>query len=386
MVNTPPGPLPATLSGGHSTWLEIDLEAIAHNVRRLKALAGTRLMAVVKANGAGHGAITVARTAALAGADWLGVARVEEGLALRQAGLALPILVLGYTPPADAPAALAAELSLTVYAADLAQAYSVQAQALGRTARLHLKLDTGMNRLGLAPADLPAWLTWLPSLPAVKLEGLFTHFAAADDADPAFARVQLDRFTQAVTGLTPAQRATVLLHAANSAATIALPESRFDIVRPGISLYGLNPSSDVPCPPDFRPALTWKSVVSQVRTLAPGESAGYGRAFMAERETRVAVVAVGYADGWRRLPPQRNRVLLRGHALPVLGRECMDQCFVDVSTVPAAAIGDEVVLIGRQGDHTITVEDVARRWGTINYEVTSGLAERLPRLYTTPPE
>jgi alanine racemase len=339
-------------------------------------------MAVVKANGAGHGAVTVARTAAQAGADWLGVARAEEGLALRAAGLSLPILVLGYTPPADAPAALAADLSLTVYAADLAQTYSAQAQALGRVARLHVKVDTGMSRLGLAPAELPAFLNWLPTLPGVALEGLFTHFASADDADPAFAQLQLDRFAQAAAALTPAQRATLLLHTANSAATLALPASRYDLVRPGISLYGLHPSGDVRCPPDFRPALTWKSVVSQVRTLAPGESAGYGRAFLAERETRVAVVAVGYADGWRRLPPQRNRVLLRGHDLPVLGRECMDQCFVDVSTVPAAAPGDEVVLIGRQGERAITAEDVARRWGTINYEVTSGLAERVTRVYT----
>lgn len=370
---------------GHSTWLEIDLGAVAHNVRRLKALAGTRLMAVVKANGAGHGAIPVARTAAQAGADWLGVARAEEGLALRAAGLTLPILVLGYTPPADAAAALAADLSLTVYAADLAQAYHAAAHTLGRTARLHVKVDTGMSRLGLAPADLPAFLELLAALPAVTLEGIFTHFANADDADPAFAELQLARFAQAVAVLTPAQRAAVLLHTANSAATIALPASRYDLVRPGISLYGLHPSGEVRCPPDFRVALTWKSVVSHVRTLAPGDSLGYGRAFIAERETRVAVVAVGYADGWRRLPPQRNRVLLRGHALPLLGRECMDQCFVDVSRVPAAAPGDEVVLIGRQGDAQISAEDVAQRWGTINYEVTSGLAERVTRIYTSAP-
>ncbi len=371
-----------SLPVGHSTWLEIDLAAIAANVRRLKAIGGTRLMAVVKANGCGHGALTVARTAQQAGADWLAVARVEEGVALRQAGLLVPILVLGYTPPADAPAALAADLSLTVYTADLAQAYSHLAAAEGRTARLHLKLDTGLGRLGLAPAELPAWLNWLPLLPAVKLEGLFTHLATADDADPAYAREQLARFAQAVTVLTPAQRAAVLLHTANSAATLALPESRYDLVRTGLAMYGLHPSPAVPCPPDFQPALTWKSVVSQVRTLAPGESAGYGRAFIAERETRVAVVAVGYADGWRRLPPQANVVLLRGQRLPVLGRECMDQCFVDVSTVPEAAQGDEVVLIGRQGQEHIAAEEVAQRWRTINYEVASGLSERVTRMYS----
>jgi alanine racemase len=368
---------------GHSTWLEIDLGAVAHNVRRLKAIAGTGLMAVVKANGAGHGAISAARTAAQAGADWLGVARVEEGLALRAAGLRLPILVLGYTPPVDAPAALAADLSLTVFAADRAQVYNAAAQALGRGARLHVKLDTGMNRLGLPPADLPAFLQMLAGLPAVTLEGIFTHFADADDADQGFAQLQLSRFAQAVSVLTPSQRAAVLLHTANSAAALALPASRYDLVRPGISLYGLHPSSDVPCPPDFRPALTWKSVVSQVRTLAPGDTLGYGRAFKAERETRVAVVAVGYADGWRRLPPRRNEVLLRGQRLPLLGRECMDQCFVDVTTVPGASSGDEVVLIGGQGGARISAEDVARRWGTINYEVTSGLAERVTRLYTS---
>ena len=375
--NPSPGQFP-----GHSTWLEIDLDAIAHNARRLKQIGGAGLMAVVKANGAGHGAVTVARTVAQAGADWLAVARVEEGLALRQAGLTLPILVLGYTPPADAPAALAAGLSLTVFSAELAQAYSVQAQALGRVASLHLKLDTGLGRLGLPPADLPEWLRWLPTLPSVRLEGLFTHFATADDADPAFAQTQLARFQQAVAVLNPAQRAALLLHTANSAATFALPASRYDLVRPGISLYGLHPSSAVRCPDDFRPALTWKAVVSQVRTLAPGESAGYGRGFIAERETRVAVVAVGYADGWRRLPPNRNAMLLRGVRVPAVGRECMDQSFLDVSAVPDAAPGDEVVLIGAQGAQTILAEEVARRWGTINYEVTSGLADRLPRVYT----
>jgi alanine racemase len=359
------------------TWAEIDLTAIRNNVRQMQALAQTRVMAVVKANAYGHGAMRVARAAQEADAEWLGVARPEEGLALRAAGLQLPILVLGYTPPEAAPEALANALTLTVFDWESATAYSSAARALNQTANVHIKVDTGMGRLGVLPPDALNFFHAVRALEGLNIEGAFTHFANADAASPASAQQQLTVFQELLAAL-PARPA--LVHACNSAGALALPAARLDMVRLGIALYGLNPSSEVPCPPEFRPALMWKARVAQVKTLPPGHGVSYGHQYITTETETLATVAVGYADGFRRAPSAKE-VLIGGQRAPIRGRVCMDQIIVSVSHIPNVRAGDEVVLIGQQGAAQITADEVARQWGTINYEVTSGLMARVARQF-----
>ncbi len=369
----------------HLTWVEIDLSAIQNNLRRMKALANTRVMAVVKANAYGHGAVEVARAAASAGADWLGVARAAEGLALRQGGLSLPILVLGYTPPvAEAAEALGADLSLTIFDFESAQACAALARALNRRAKVHVKVDTGMGRLGVLPDETPEFIRAARALDDIAVEGVFTHFAGSDLADQNSALKQLAQFEGVLHALhekEPLAPGAPLVHAANSAAALALPASRYDLVRMGIALYGLSPSAAVPCPPGFTPALTWKATVAQVKTLPPGHGVSYGGEYVTKEAETIAVIPVGYADGYRRVPKNVNQVLIRGQRAPVRGRVCMDQIIAGVSHIPDVQQGDEVVLVGQQDSETMSADEVARRWGTINYDVTSGIMARVTRLY-----
>ncbi|MBL8057503.1 MAG: alanine racemase [Anaerolineales bacterium] len=367
------------------TWLEIDLEAIRANVRRMAALTGTRVMAIVKANAYGHGAPAVAQAAAEAGAAWLGVARADEGLALRAAGLGLPILVLGHTPPALAAEALSQDLTLTVVEAEAGQAYAAAAQALGRPARVHLKVDTGMGRLGVRPEAAPELYRALRALPGLEVEGVFTHFARADEAlaetDGLTAARQLARFTEVLQAL---EAPPALRHAANSAAALTLPGARLDFVRMGIALYGLHPSPDVPCPPGFRPVLTWKAQVAQVKSLPAGHGISYGHYYVTQAPETVAIVTVGYADGYRRAL-HINEVLIHGQRAPVRGRVCMDQIIVGVTHLPGVRPGDEAVLLGEQAGpdgrvEALTADDLAEKWKTINYDVTSGILPRVARL------
>lgn len=364
----------------HLTWLEIDRSALQNNVRRMAALTGTRVLAVVKANGYGHGAALAARAAAEAGAAGLGVARPEEGLALRAAGLQLPILVLGYTPPERAAEALAAGLTLTVVDAATGQACAAAGRALGRPARVHLKVDTGMGRLGVLPPEAAALYRALGALDGLEVEGVFTHFARSDerlpDGEPSAAAAQLAIFKDVLAALPGRPK---IVHAANSAAALTLPEARLDWVRMGIGLYGLDPSEEVPCPAGFQPALTWKARVTQVKTLPAGHGISYGRHYVTREPERVAAVAVGYADGYRRAL-HRNEVLLQGRRAPVRGRVCMDQIIVGVSHLPDVQPGDEAVLLGRQGDEAISAEELAAKWQTINYDVVCGAAARVGRV------
>lgn len=359
------------------TWAEIDLAAIRNNARQMQALAQTRVMAVVKANAYGHGSIRVARAAQEAGAEWLGVARMEEGLALRAAGLQLPILVLGYTLPEAAPEALANALTLTVFDWESAAAYSSAARVLNQTANVHIKVDTGMGRLGVLPSDALNFFHAVRALDGLNVEGAFTHFANADAANSASSQHQLTVFQELLAAL-PVRPA--LVHACNSAGALALPAARLDMVRLGIALYGLNPSAEVPCPPEFRPALTWKARVAQVKTLPPGHGVSYGHQYITTETETLAVVTVGYADGFRRVPSAKE-VLIGGQRAPIRGRVCMDQIIVSVNHISNVRAGDEAVLIGQQGAEWITADELARQWGTINYEVTSGLMARVARQF-----
>ncbi|MCL6429544.1 MAG: alanine racemase [Anaerolineae bacterium] len=364
------------------TWVEIDLEAIAHNTRELCALIGpgVRLMAVLKADGYGHGAVKVARTAVNNGASWLGVACLSEALVLREAGLEVPILILGYTPPWQAREVVEQGVDATVFSLETAEALSRATRELGRRARVHVKVDTGMGRLGLLPEEVPDLVRKLRELPGLSVEGLFTHLANADSADQSYTRLQLDRFRQVIAALDREGLRPPLVHAANSAAALAMPEARFDMVRAGIALFGLNPSKEVPCPPGFRAALTFKTQIAQVKHLPAGSYISYGCTYRTPRESLIAVIPVGYADGFRRAPHHWGEVLVRGQRAPIVGRVCMDQTMIDVTEIPGVRQGDEVVLIGTQGRERITVDEVAARLGTIGYEVVSEILARVPRV------
>ncbi len=367
---------------GRPTWVEIDLGAIANNTRRILARVGPKveLMAVLKADAYGHGAVKVARTVLNNGGHWLGVACLGEALDLRRAGIDAPILNLGFTPAWQARDAVRHDVTSTVYAADVAEALARAARDLGRVARVHVKVDTGMGRLGLPPEEAIPFVARLQGWEGLVVDGLFSHLASADEEDLAYTGMQLAQFA----GVVDALRAQGLLpprvHIANSAAMLRLPESHYTMVRVGIALYGLNPSPEAPCPPDFAPALAFKCQVAQVKELPAGSAIGYGCTYRTTRPSRIAVIPVGYADGFRRAPCTWAYVLVRGERAPLVGRVCMDQTMVDVTDIPGVREGDEVVLIGTQGREALTADDVARQLGTVNYEVVSQILARVPRI------
>ncbi|HEY8490245.1 MAG TPA: alanine racemase [Dehalococcoidia bacterium] len=369
----PGDPLP-----GRPAWAEIDLDALTENVRALKDQARPAgLIAMVKANAYGHGAVMVARAAVEAGADRLGVTCVDEGVELREGGVTAPILILGHTPPHDAERTVRYDLTPTVNGRDLADALSRHAVALGRTVPVHVKLDSGMNRYGLPEEGLLDLAAYLRRLPGLQVEGLYTHFAAADEADKAFTREQFRRF-QAVAARLPW---IPLRHAANTAGLLDLPETALDFVRCGIGLYGYYPSDEVRRDAPLRPVLSLKSRLVRLRRLEPGETVGYGRTWTARRPSLVGLAAVGYGDGYRRALSNRAHVLVRGRRAPVAGRVSMDQTTIDITDVPGVQEGDEVVFIGTQGEEVVTADELAALCDTISYEILTGISARVPRVY-----
>jgi alanine racemase len=377
-------------------WAEIDLNAIGHNCREIKRVipAKTLFMAVVKANACGHGAVETARTALVNGADRLGVARAAEGIALRQAGFQVPILVLGHTDPAETRLLLDSDLTQTIFDPKLAEQFSRQAQALGTTLQAHLKIDTGMGRLGLVgvpepgapglfnPRSLDQALDMV-RLPGLAFEGCYTHFAQADSADKTHAQGQLNCFLALLQALKQQGVEFPLVHAANSAGVIDLPGSHLDMVRPGIMLYGLYPSKDVDHQAvALQPAMSLKTRIAQLKQVPPGFVISYGCTFATREPTSIATLPVGYADGYRRNLSSCAQMLVRGLRAPVVGRVCMDQTMLDVGHIPGVRAGDEVVILGRQGKDAIPAEELADILGTINYEVVAGFMHRVPRVYT----
>lgn len=367
--------------GSLSRWLiraEVDLDAIAANTRNLARLVRpARLFAVVKADGYGLGAVAASRVALANGADGLCVARPEEGLALRAAGIDAPILILGPTVPALADQVVRARLTPTVCDLQTAEALARAAGAGARPLPVHVKIDTGLHRYGILPSEAPAFLGHLSRHLQLRVEGLWTHLATADEADKTFAYAQLARFNEVVAALPPVP----VRHAANTAAAIDLPEFRLDLVRAGIGIYGYYPSRHVGRAVALRPALTLKSRVIRVHDVGPGETIGYGRSWVARRAGRIALVACGYGDGYPRHLSNRGAVLVRGRRCPVVGRVSMDLLTVDVTDLPEVQTGDEVVLVGRQGDEEISLDELAELAETIPYELLTRLTPRVPRIY-----
>lgn len=362
----------------YPTWAEVEPSAIESNVRLLTKHTGVQLMAVVKADGYGHGALPSARAALRGGATWLGVARVEEALELREGDIFAPILILGWIPPARMRELAAARVSITVW--DPAQIQAAgEAGVSGEPARVHLKIDTGMSRLGAPPEQGVELARMIASDAGLIFEGIFTHFARADEPAASTTEMQERTFREVVGALQTAGIRPELAHAANSAAALTRPGAGFDMVRTGIAIYGLHPSGECLLPSSFQAALEWKTTLAQVKTLPPGRGVSYGHAYVTEGTERIGTIPVGYADGFRRTGG--NVVLVEGRRVPVVGRVCMDQILAQLDEVPNAVEGAEVVLLGGQGEDRISAEEIAQRWGTINYEVVCGIGRRVPRIY-----
>lgn len=373
---------------GRPTRAEIDLDCIVYNLRLAREKVGptVAVMAVVKADAYGHGAVPVARAALAGGAARLGVATLEEARALRQSGIAAPVLIMGWTPSGQLEAALDLNLTLTLFSAADARVVSELASRRGRRARVHIKVDTGMSRLGFPAGEgVASEIASLCRLPGLEPEGLYTHFAASD-SDREFTLEQLARFQAVLRDLKALGVVFPVRHAANSGAIWHVPEAHLDMVRLGISLYGYHPAGPARGAaeddrPALRPALSWHTAVAQIKEVPPGTPVSYGRTYVTRGWERLATLPMGYADGYSRGLSGRGAVLIGGRWAPVAGRVCMDQIVVSVPAGVEARQGDGVVLIGRQGGESVTADDLAGWLGTISYEVLCAISKRVPRYY-----
>lgn len=361
-------------------WAEIDLGAIEHNLKEIKnrIQGGAKLCAVVKANAYGHGAIAVARKAVEFGAEYLAVATLSEALELREAGFLTPILILGLVPPEAVNEIVTHDITQAICDLDLAKALSVEAVRQGKCAKVHLKVDTGMGRIGICPEDAGVMAQLLQEYPGIEIEGVFSHFAAADSKDKSYVKEQLEAFRMAIRCMKAHGVSPAICHIAESAAILEIPEAHFDMVRAGIIEYGLWPSDEVTRPIELRQAMRLCARIAFIKTVPAGTSIGYGRQFVAERESRIATLPLGYADGYIRAYGKQGVVELRGKRAPIAGRVCMDQVMIDVTEIPEAEVGDEVTLFGSP---TLTTDEAAGWLDTINYEVTCMVSARVPRVY-----
>lgn len=369
------------------TWAEVSLDAVAHNSKLFRTNIGKncRLMAVVKANGYGHGAAETAKIALSAGAEALGVAIVEEALELREAGINCPILVLGFTAPAAIPLAVRHRIALTVYTEHSIRAVIAETERMNSTAIVHLKLDTGMSRLGVTSRTDALRLAQLAlSSGRVRLEGVFTHFADADNPDPAYTRQQFRTFLDWTRYLSDHGIDIPVKHCCNSAATVRYPDMHLDMVRVGVALYGLPPVSGAGDDYPLRQAMQLKTKITDVRRIPAGQSVGYGRTYRAGSDSVIATIPIGYADGWSRRLSNNGSALIGSVRVPIIGRVCMDQTILDVTALPSVRLGDEVVLFGgTQGvpERYIPIGEVAEQLDTIHYEIVCMLGRRVPRVY-----
>ena len=357
----------------------IDLGAISHNVAAIRKKIGSQrgLMAVVKADGYGHGAVEVSRTALRNGADSLAVALPEEGQHLREAGIEAPILVLGLIQPEEAWKVVDSRLDQTVSSIALLEALDREAASASTQVNIHVKVETGLGRIGVEPHEVVLFLRRARSYRNLKVAGLFSHFSAADERDKTFSQHQLQLFEQTIREIRHAGIELPQRHMANSAATLDLPESYYDLVRPGLIIYGLYPSTEVSHSIEVKPAMTLKTKVCYLKTVPQGTPISYGRTFVAKKQTRVATLPLGYGDGYKRALANKGEVLIKGRRAPVIGRICMDMCMIDVSDVPDVQAGDEAIVFGQEP----TADELAAKIGTINYEVVTTVGKRVPRVY-----
>ncbi|RXT05200.1 alanine racemase [Ammoniphilus sp. CFH 90114] len=363
-----------------NTWVEVDLDAIAHNVRAFRAHLPeqTQIMAVVKADGYGHGAIPVAKEALAAGATYLGVALLDEAIELREAGITAPVLVLGYTAPEFVGEAITRDITLTVFHPEVIVAIQNEGARLDKQAKIHIKLDTGMGRVGVrTQEELDQLMQAVAESDRVEAEGVFTHFACADEEDPSYTTEQHHTFIKVIEPYT-----FPIIHCSNSAGGILYPNWGYNMIRLGISLYGQYPSAFTRNKGiELKEAFSLKTKIAHIKSVPAGTSISYGATFTTSGESVIASLPIGYADGFSRALSNKGQAIVKGTRTPIVGRVCMDQLMIDISSVIDPRVGDEVVLIGSQGGQQITVDDVADQLQTINYEVTCMISKRVPRVY-----
>lgn len=364
----------------HFPYIEVDLSALSYNLKSIKQEVGkkVKIAGVVKANAYGHGMVLIAQYLEKQKIDYLCVSRITEALRLREQGLKKPILVLSYTPAYYFKDIIQHDITVTIRSLDVAKSLVTEARRKNKIVKVHVKVETGMHRIGVETPQILFFLKKILDLPNLEIEGLYTHFSDIDDVE--FSKVQLERFQKVIDELEKAQIKIPIIHAANSGAIFSLPESFFTMVRSGIALLGLSPFSwkkDV----SLKPVLSLKTKVIQVKKVPEEEYIGYGRTFKTQDPTVIATIAIGYGDGVRRGPNKWKEVLINGQRCPIIGRVAMDACQIDVSNCSQVQVGDTVVLIGQSGDEIITADDIAKTIGTNNYEVVTALTERVERVY-----
>ncbi|NGM85258.1 alanine racemase [Paenibacillus sp. 7124] len=370
-------------AGYRDTWVEVNLNSIVHNIKSLqkRLQPSTNLMAVVKADGYGHGAAEIARTALQAGAQYLGVAIVDEALQLNQAGIAAPILVLGYTPVRSVRVALIHDVTLTVYTLDVLQEISFQAKELNKIVRIHLKVDTGMGRIGVTTErEVMEIVRFADADPYIELEGIFTHFADADSLQSSYTEEQFFRFLEVLDFIQRDGYDIPIKHCCNSAATIRYPGMHLNMVRVGIAMYGLYPDPTMREEYELRQVISLKTRIASLKCIQKAQAVSYGSTFVSERVSMIATLPIGYADGLSRSLSNRGRTEVRGKYAPIIGRICMDQTMIDVTDIEGCKPGEEVTLIGDRKELP-TVDELAELVGTINYEVVCLIGKRVPRIY-----
>lgn len=374
-----------TLDEIRPVWAEINLDNLAHNIRQVRknTKEGVLVTAVVKANAYGHGAVRAAKTFLENGADRLAVATLSEAIELRKGNIDVPILVLGYTPISQYPQVLEFDIIQTIYNYKDAQTLSQAALELGKTGTIHIKVDSGMGRIGFLPLEESVEeIIKISKLPNIEIEGIYTHFAKADEKDKSYTRLQYERFSKVVDQLEERGLSIPIKHVSNSAAIIDLPEYNLNMVRAGIMIYGFYPSDEVLKDKiDLKPAMTLKAKISNVKRVPKGTGISYGQIYVTERESKIATIPIGYADGFTRLLSTKAEAFIKGKRVPVVGRICMDQCMLDVTEVPDVKVGDEVVLFGYGEEGYPHADELAQKLGTINYEIVCMVGRRVPRVY-----
>ena len=374
-----------TLDEIRPTWVEINLDNLAHNMREVRRIIGkdTLITAVVKANAYGHGSIKSAETFLNNGADRLAVATLSEAIELRKGNINAPILILGYTPKTQYPLVLKWNIIQTIYDYESAEILSGNAVGMGKVATIHIKIDSGMGRIGFLPNDDSVKeIIRISELPNLKIEGVYTHFATADEKDKSATKVQYNRFIKMVEKLEKKGIHIPIKHASNSAAIIDLPEYNLDMVRAGIMLYGLYPSSEVQKDKvNLKPAMTLKTQIVYVKKVPKGTGISYGQIFVTEKESKIATIPIGYADWLTRLLTSKGEAFINDRRVPIVGKICMDQCMLDITGVDNISIGDEVVLFGYGKEGYPNVDEIAKKLGTINYEIICMVGRRIPRVY-----
>lgn len=369
------------------TWAEVDLDAIAHNMREIRRITdkNAQIMAVVKADAYGHGFMETAKTLLENGADRLAVAVLQEGKQLRSRGVTVPILILGASGPEDAEDLINFDITPNVFDYEFAKALSYEAEKKEKVTKIHIKLDTGMSRIGFVVDDgdheeIVDEIIKVSKLPYIEIEGIFSHFSTSDEENREYTELQFKRFMQVVDALEQRGLHIPIKHICNSAGIMMYPEMHLDMVRPGVILYGMYPSDEVDKTRlNLIPAMTLKSRITLVKDVEPGRGVSYGKEYITDRTTKIATVPIGYADGYLRKIAKKGRMLVHGVKVPIIGRICMDQCMIDVTNVHNIDKGDEAVIFGKEG---ITIDDVAEWLETINYEVACVIGKRIPRIYT----